>query len=492
MAVRLPLLRSALVGITALLAIAPASSVLALDPPRPQTLVGPELSEKEKVVQVMNRLAFGARPGEVDHILAEGGWQAWVKLQMDPDKIDDSACEKEIAAKFPWATKTAILDVRKASPEEKKNKNEVATLRHDLPKYVLFRAVNSNRRFTEVMADFWRNHFCVDLGEDNEKTRRWTAGHYENQVIRKHLYGKFKSMLFDSARHPAMLEYLDNQASKINNWNENYAREVMELHTLGADRGYTNDDVRELSKVLTGWQYDEEYKFAFNEAQHQPGIKNWLGYKIPAGYSSGEQALYYLCTHKYTAEFLATKLCRYLVNDNPPPALVKRVASKFQETEGDLPKVYKAIIESPEFFARENFRSKFKTPFQFVVSALRATDAKIDDGGPTCTVLGKMGQPIYSCPDPTGYFDQAERWMDAGVLTGRWDYAWALVRGSEAGVHVSPAFLEKYTKMDAAKVKQAIIDDVVGGDVGDRERKMDGDAVRLLSIMLGSPSFQQR
>ena len=175
-----------------------------------------------------------------------------------------------------------------------------------------------------------------------------------------------------------------------------------------------------------------------------------------------------------------------------PPALVKRVASKFQETEGDLPKVYKVILDSPEFMARENFRSKFKTPFQFVVSALRATDAKIDDGGPTIAVLAKMGQPIYSCPDPTGYFDVAERWMDAGVLTGRWDYAWALVRGSEAGVKVSSAFMEKYSKMDPAKLKQAIIDDVVGGDVGERERKMEGDSVRLLSIMLGSPSFQQR
>src|SRR5947209_6329747 len=151
-------------------------------------------------------------------------------------------------------------------------------------------------------------------------------------------------MLFASAKHPAMLEYLDNQYSKAGNWNENYARELMELHTLGADRGYGNEDVKELSKILTGWHYNKDYQFEFYAEWHQPGIKHWLGYNIPQGYEAGEQTLNYLATHRYTAEFISMKLVRYLVNDNPPPALVKKVAGVFKETDGDLPKMYAAII----------------------------------------------------------------------------------------------------------------------------------------------------
>src|SRR5262249_21179927 len=159
------------------------------------------------------------------------------------------------------------------------------------------------------------------------------------------------------------------------------------------------------------------------------------------------------------------------------------------ESKGLLPKVYEAIISAPEFFARENYRSKFKTPFQFVVSALRATGAKVDDARACCDTLRKMGEPIYECNDPTGYFDRAESWMAAGVLTSRWDFAWRLVRDGVPGVHIAPGFVERYAKMDESKRVQAIIDEVVGGDVGDREKKTSGEADRVLSVMLGGPSF---
>jgi uncharacterized protein (DUF1800 family) len=381
--------------------------------------------------------------------------------------------------------------VRKLVPEEG-GVRKYKTVKDVLPSLVLTRAVESNRRFKEVIVDFWRNHFCVDLGDDQQKSRRWTCAHYEDQVIRKLAFGKFKEMLFASARHPAMLEYLDNQLSRRDSWNENYAREVMELHTLGADRGYTNDDVRELSKVLTGWQYNNKFAFEFNAEQQQPGIKNWLGYKIGPGYESGEKALYYLATHKYTAEFISMKLVRYLVNDVPPQSLIKKAAAVFMETEGDLSKVYTAILTAPEFFSREHFRAKFKTPLQFVVSTLRITNAKIEDAKDTCHVLGKMGQPLYMCNDPTGYFDQAERWMDAGVLTSRWDYSWRLVRNGIPGIVIPSSFVEKYAKMDESKRVQAIADEIVGGDVGEREKKSTGDTERVLSVLLGGPSFQQR
>jgi uncharacterized protein (DUF1800 family) len=273
---------------------------------------------------------------------------------------------------------------------------------------------------------------------------------------------------------------------------------VMELHTLGVDHGYNNLDVQELSKVLTGWTYDTNYQFTFNEKEHQPGYKYWLGNKIPQGFQGGIQALTVLATHPTTAEFVSMKLCRYLVNDNPSPTLIKHVASVFRQTQGDLPKVYMAIIQSPEFMSRDNYRAKFKTPFQFVVSALRTTHAKIDNAEQPCYVLSKMGEPIYDCPDPTGYFDQAERWMDAGVLTSRWQFAWDLARGSEEGVTIPDSFISRYKSLKPEDAEQKMIMDLIDGEVGDRELAAMKDSAtandipRMISVLLGSPSFQQR
>lgn len=489
MASRRDMLRTLILGAAA---VSAAPLVRGIEPPKPKTLVGPDLTDREKVIHTLSRMSFGPLPGEVDRIIQDEGYQGWIKKQLAPDSIDDAEVEKAMSAKFPWSNIPNIIEMRKHVPEEGAGARTYKSVKDVLPSLVLSRAVESKRRFKEVMVEFWRNHFCVDLGDDNQKSRRWTAGHFEDQVIRKFAFGKFKEMLFASARHPAMLEYLDNQLSRKDNWNENYAREVMELHTVGADRGYGDEDVKELSKILTGWQYNNKFAFEFNNEHHQPGPKHWLGRTIPPGYDAGEQCLLFLATHKYTADFISTKLVRFLVNDNPPAALVKKASAVFMESDGDLPKVYAAIVNAPEFFNREHYRAKFKTPFQFVVSTLRITGAKISDAKDTCRVLGKMGQPIYMCNDPTGYFDQAERWMDAGVLTSRWDYAWRVVRNGIPGVEVPKTFVERYAKMDEAKRVQAIADEVVGGDVGDREKKTTGEPERVLGILLGGPSFQQR
>jgi uncharacterized protein (DUF1800 family) len=356
----------------------------------------------------------------------------------------------------------------------------------------------SNRQFQEVMCDFWRNHFFVNLPVRDAPTRSWTTPDYERNVIRKFAFGKFKNMLYASATHPAMLEYLDNYQSKANAWNENYAREVMELHTLGADRFYNETDVLELSKTLTGWTYDRDLKFVFRPEWHQGGTKKVLGKMMPPGKEGGEQALYMLATHPGCAQFISEKLCRYLVNDNPPPALVRKVASVFKESGGDLPRVYRAIVMSPEFLGRENYRAKFRTPFEFTVAALRATNAKVADGAETCSVMAKMGEPIYDCEDPTGFYDQAEAWMDAGVLTTRWDYAWKMVRGSIGGVQVPAEFLSKYTSGSPEESRDRMVHDLIGADIGDRTAQMlskaaaAGDRAQMLSVILGSPDFQQQ
>ncbi len=470
-----------------------------LKTPDTVTLVGPPLSDREKVVHIFNRLAFGPRPNDIDDTVKAGGWEKWVKNQMDPDphKIDDSKLDALVAKKFPILKKTmSELAGEAVTMDAKREKQK--EFRTEFRESVLTRATLSNRQFKEVMCEFWRNHFCVDVPDNDETQRAYTVPDYEEKVIRGNVFGKFKMMLFASATHPAMLEYLDNFKSRANNWNENYAREVMELHTLGVDRFYNETDVLELSKILTGWTYDKNYKFEFNSNWHQPGPKNWLGMQIKPGYDGGELALYTLATHRGTADFIAFKLCRYLVNDNPPPSLVSKIAGVFRSSDGDLLRVYSAIINSPEFFQRANYRAKFKTPFEFTTSALRITDATIDDAKPTLDVLNKMGQPVYNSKDPTGYYDQAEAWRDAGVLTSRWDYSWKLLTGRIAGVKPSADFTKSFAGLKDEALIDKMIDTLIGSEVGTRtldtirKSAQAGKTEEIMSVLMGSPSFQQQ
>jgi uncharacterized protein (DUF1800 family) len=467
--------------------------------PTAANLSGPPLDQREQVIHALNRLGFGPRPGEVEQILEVGGtkaWEVWAGYQIDPASIDDNELESEVARRFPW-TKMSLQDIKKSYPIAE-NYESNPQLRKELPEAVVFRASQSERVFAELMYEFWRNHFCINQPKDGAPTRSWTAPHYEEHVIRARAFGKFKDMLYASATHPAMLEYLDNAISKANRWNENYARELMELHTLGVDKYYTENDVIELSKVLTGWTYGPDLNFAFKESWHQPGNKTWLRATVPPGQKGGEMAIYELSRHKGTADFISEKLCRYLVNDNPPKELVSRVSAKFKSSDGDLPSVYWEIITSPEFISRANYRAKFKTPFEFTVSALRNTNAKISNGAEVCKALGKMGQPIYDCDDPTGYYDVAESWMDSGVLTTRWDFAWNLVNGSISGVSVPKEAFSRYEQLKPEETLAVMVDDLIGGDIGDRTRTvlkeaaMKNDQPRMLSIILGSPDFQQQ
>ncbi|MDB5294206.1 MAG: hypothetical protein JWO31_189 [Phycisphaerales bacterium] len=471
--------------------------------PGSQQLVGPPLSDREKVMHVMNRLAFGPKQGDVEAVLLEGGmtdqWKGWVAKQLKPESIDDAAVDAEVAKKFP-DLKKSTADLYKAYPyRQNGGKGEWREPGHILQDSVLTRAVHSNRQLQEVLAEFWRNHFCVDTGTQEQKTRSWAALAYEQEVIRPNVMGKFPNMVFASARHPAMLDYLDNQVSKVNNWNENYARELMELHTVGVDRGYTDFDVIELSKVLTGWQFERgTYAFKFNDTIHQPGAKKVMGVAMKPGYEGGEQAIMMLATHKYTANFIATKLCKYFVNDAPPAALVTKVENVFLQTKGDLPKVYEAIFYSPEFLERGNFRAKFKTPFEFVVSADRAVDADLAAARKSNQILAKMGQEVYNCPDPTGYFDRSEAWLDSGVLTSRWDYALSLARGGVDGVKPSEKVFAKHAGKKVDELYKDVVRELICDDIGDKTRQVlkeaadAGDVKRMYAVLIGCPSFQQQ
>jgi len=478
--------------------------------PDTEIIVGPPLSKIEIARHMLNRAAYGPRPGQVMEVVKQG-WENWLEEQLHPEKIDDSKLDKEMKTRFPWLSqpmsameKDMISKCRDKTGCSRQYCSGKSRMYKELPEYVVMRSVHSKRQLQEVMTEFWRNHFSIDQRLNSNKSS-FTAAHYEEHAIRANVMGKFSNLLMATAHHPAMLEFLDNWISRKGAWNENYAREVMELHTLGVDSFYNENDVLELTKVLTGWTFKwqsagkgRDLKFVFNKHQHEIEQKRVLGRAIPEGYKGGQYALMMLAYHPGTADFISYKLCRYLVNDTPPPSLVKNTSRVFKKTKGDLREVYKSILTSEEFLSRRAYRSKFKTPFEFAVSALRATDAKLDDGGVTASKIALMGQAIYHCPDPTGYYDQAEAWLDSGVLTRRWDYALQLVRGDVKGVSIPSSFYASFGSAKPEETKDMIIKALIGDAVGAATDKMLGDVAKtkgakgVISALIGSPAFQQQ
>ena len=464
--------------------------------PDSEIIVGPPLNEREQIVHVMNRMAFGPKSGQVDEMLKQGGWVSWVEQQLDPESLTDSKLDSLLAERFPW-TKMSLQQIYQKYPLPENAENQ-PQLRRELRESIVVRAALSEKQFKEVMCEFWRNHLCIDQPEGNAPRRSWSACHYEENVIRKHAFGKWPEMLMASATHAGMLEYLDNYVSRKGAWNENYARELMELHTLGADRYYNEQDVLELSLTLTGWTYNDNMGFMFRSNWHDDNAHKVLGQKMPGGEEGGKFAVQMLAHHPGTARFLSEKLCRYLVNDNPPKSLVTKATNTFRASKGDLKKVYREIVLSEEFMSRLNYKAKFKTPFEFTISALRAVNANPADAVSTTDNLVAMGQDIYGCFDPTGYYDHAEAWLDAGVLTRRWNYALAMVSGRVKGVTVDAAIFDKYKGENTAATKAKLLADLIGGDIGDAEHKVldklieSGNIARAVGLVMGSPSFQQQ
>jgi uncharacterized protein (DUF1800 family) len=339
-------------------------------------------------------------------------------------------------------------------------------------------AIYSERQLQQVMDDFWFNHFNVFAGKGED---RWFLTAYERDVIQPHTMGKFKGLLTATAKSPAMLFYLDNflsadprapermaaeraarqrrrggfgrpwppralqqqQAKKnVRGLNENYGRELMELHTLGVDGGYTQKDVTEVARCLTGWTIEKPREYAdfkFDERMHDPDPKVVLGKKIHAGgMKDGEQVIELLARHRSTAKFISTKLARRFVSDTPPQSLVARMAKTFQSSDGDIRAVLKTMIYSPEFWSREAYHAKIKTPFELVVSTARALGADVDTPMPLVQWTGRIGEPLYQCQPPTGYADRSDAWVNTGALLNRLNFSLALagnkVRGSRSDV----------------------------------------------------------
>jgi uncharacterized protein (DUF1800 family) len=411
----------------------------------------------------------------------------------------------------------------------------------ELSQQKILRAAFSERQLEEVMVDFWFNHFNVFAGKGAD--RNYLTEH-ERDVIRPRALGSFRDLLEATAQSPAMLFYLDNWMSADPNadlrpgraglggragqpprrpgragilpsgrrpgqppgalqrrqrgLNENYARELMELHTLGVDGGYTQKDVVEVARAFTGWTIDQPRMgggFRFDPRIHDDGEKVVLGHRIKSGggRSDGEQVLDILAKHPSTARFIATKLARRFVADEPPKALVDRAAARFRASSGDIREVVRTIVTSPEFFAPGAYRAKVKTPFEFVVSAVRASGAEVFDAMPLVQTLRTLGMAPYMAQPPTGYADTADAWVNTGALLGRMNFAVMFVSNRMRGTSIDLARLARGA--DMAATREALVETMLNGDVSDATRATLEKATavsQVAALTLGSPEFQRR
>jgi uncharacterized protein (DUF1800 family) len=323
---------------------------------------------------------------------------------------------------------------------------------YDLLESKLLRAIESNRQLAEELDDFWFNHFNVyyDKGSD-----RFLIPDYEREAIRPHVLGKFRDLLEATAKSPAMLFYLDNFQSvrpdidansknrKVKRGlNENYGRELMELHTLGVNGGYTQHDVTEVARCFTGWTIQDPRKggaFFYNDNLHDKGEKVVLGHVIPAGggMEDGQKVLDILATHPSTAKFICTELAQRFVADNPPQSLIDKMSKTFLDTGGDIRQVMKAMLDSKEFWSQGAYRAKVKTPFEMVASSVRALNANVTDAWALANQVGNLGEPLYRKQEPTGYSNLNSEWVNSAALLGRMNFAVQLTQNRVTGVKVA-------------------------------------------------------
>jgi uncharacterized protein (DUF1800 family) len=568
-----------------------------------------QLTEDQRIVHVLNRLGYGARPGDVERV-RQMGLSAYIDQQLRPDAIPDPTAEQALAKLTTLTMPTdklvasAFEDIKlfleyqmanggytdemkmrfgvdlkqndaageKAKPAAKSPNYWAITTRDsiravgELQHAKLIRAVHSERQLQEVMVDFWQNHFNVDI---RKNLARGVMVEYDRDVIRPRALGRFRDLLGAVAESPAMLGYLDNNensvARKRSNFerkaiewyisyklgmnadgiipagegpNENFGRELLELHTLGVDGGYTQKDVQEVARCFSGWNFTPlSGKFNFEKHRHDDGEKLVLGTRIAAGggVNDGRQVLDLLCRHPSTAKFISRKLCQRFVADDPPADLVEKVAGVFRETDGDIRQVVRAIVTSDAFYAPAAHRAKIKSPFEYAASTLRATGGTFNDVpwgvfgklkfiGEGGALIGNdpkpskakekslarwvhdMGQPLLACAAPTGYPEQSTKWVSPGALIDRLNFAIAL---GEKGVNdvkvdvrslakgVNPNDAEAVVDHLAARILQQPLSPAARKTVLATLQQAGGsgkavDVRKAAALIIGSPDFQRR
>ncbi len=546
-----------------------------------------EQTADEQIAHVLSRLTFGARPGDPERV-REMGVDAFIAQQLRPERIRDDRLEAwlgqfetldltyaELQEAYPRPAE-ALQRLQAAdrnslstkdSAELRRVAESVRRVTTEVQAARIGRALLTQRQLEEVMTDFWLNHFSVFQGKNVQM--RYMLAEYENRVIRPRALGRFRDLLGAVAKSPAMLLYLDNWQSAADSGrprldaprlpgamrrglNENYGRELLELHTLGVDGGYTQHDVVDVSRALTGWTFlpqrpdDRQMAqllrgtgpggrlrqrqaaraierrlpapgtFFFNPGVHDAGEKVILGHRLRAGrgIEDGEEVLDIVARHPATARHIATKLARRFVSDDPPADLVDRAAATFSRTDGDLREVVRTIVTSPEFFSQDAFRAKVKAPFEVVVSALRALDAEPDATPRTAQVVANLGQPIYGRQTPDGWPDVATEWMGTGAILNRINFGSAIAASRIPGA--SPLGWPGAKPLAAASHEvrvDAVIAAFLGGRVspetreillsgvnplGEREPPRIPDPPRipslqqLVGLAIGAPEFQRR
>lgn len=452
----------------------------------PPTADGAPLSADERALHALNRLGYGPRPADAAAIAAEGAgpWlERFLTEQLTPRRLapPEALTERlaslevlrlsqaELLGRYREATQAARQARRNQAQGMAADADALNAVREQIRPLVaqaatarLARALQSPAQLEEVLTEFWFNHFNVFAGKNAVGV---LLADYEQRAIRPHVLGRFRDMLGATARHPAMLIYLDNAQSVAPGYvppqrarrlaqarpelqarlpaglNENYARELMELHTLGVDGGYTQRDVTELARMLTGWGLDARKAmqggrgdvFAFDARKHDAGPKTWLGETVqPAGMAEGEHALDVLARHPATARHLAYKFAQAFVADEPPPRLVQQLADNFMATGGDLREFTRTLIRADEFWQRGTYQAKFKTPYQYLLSSLRALDLPLGNPQTLLAALAQAGQPLFGAATPDGYKNTAAAWRNPEALTQRVQLATTL--GQRSGV----------------------------------------------------------
>ena len=487
----------------------------------------------QQVAHALSRLTFGARPGDAQ-LVREMGVDRWIDEQLHPERIDDARSDAWVD-QFEVVTKTstqleaeyqnpgALVNLLGAKAKGGLTPEDSAQLRaarqnfrrigEEVQESHVGRALQTERQLQEVMTDFWLNHFTVFAGKGVRE--QYYLAEYENQVIRPHALGKFRDLLGAVAKSPAMLFYLDNWESAADSGrprlmpvnqpgafggqaprarpvaapappqrrargglNENYGRELLELHTLGVDGGYTQQDVISAARALTGWTIAGPRQgggFVFTSSMHDAGEKRLLGHTLRPGrgIEDGEELLDIVARHPNTARFIAFKLARRFVSDTPSPALVERAAATFLRTEGDIREVVRTIVTSPEFFSREAYRAKLKTPFEVVLSALRAVNAQPDQTPRTAQLIGSLGQPYLGHQTPNGWPETAEGWLGTGAILNRINFGLLMAAGRVPGANpMSFPGIDAVRTAPREQQVDAVVTAFLGGDASSVTRSV--------------------
>jgi hypothetical protein len=470
----------------------------------PDSLAVCDAVEVDPGFHLLSRATFGPWPGEVERLRALGR-EAWIEEQLQPESLDDTLCDLRVGA-------FESLHFEPGNAWEFRKE----VLRDEITRHAFLRAVYSRRQLFEVMVEFWTDHLNIDIEKGD---CIYLKPSDDLRVVRRHALGSFRDLILASAKSPAMLTYLDGRDNKVRKHfpkdapNENYARELMELHTLGVAGGYSQEDVREAARCLTGWTVDlkrgmlkDLNLFApargvtyFKPDWHDEGAKTVLGQRIPAGGGEAdlERLVDIVCNHPATARYLAGKLCHRFVSHTPAPALVERVAAEFTRTSGDIKSLLRVILNSGEF--AESRGALFKRPFRFVVSALRAVAADTHAHKPLLDYLHRMGQGLFQHPTPDGYPDEEAPWL--GTLLWRWNFAFALAGGKVPTVGIDARALRRVLE-PGARLKNPpsmkFADNLFAHACGRRPVEAEQEALthltdpgELLGAVLASPAFQR-